>query len=277
MRLPIVSRSCFPRSNDTRRGSVAGHGAGSCVSVPYDPDEHTRSTSPAAANPLPEPVTAIRIVKPTPAPKPSIIVPSTSTYRFEMELAVDDATLFEGLGKVKDDSLHLEATVATNSTPVAVEVIRVGPRAFVRGPIPGTAATKPIWYRTSVARLPLSVPTGFSTFLELLRHPELASLLVSRGKAGQCTVYALDEAHEPAVLTGMNASAATDALRFEELDMRFTLCAGGRLERLDMDFVAADPGQATTSPALTMSLAFFDIGDAITITPPAFSMPLLTS
>ena len=160
-----------------------------------------------------------------------------------------------------------------------VELMTVGGKSYVHGPLSTIGAKENKWYVTTDAQTPGSMAQSYD--LGALAQSDMSAFKMMGSESldnRHCDIYGSNDKLEIAKVfqsfgKGMLAGAG-DMEGMDSAELKFWVCDDGYFHKLYMSFEGAQKANPASKGGITMSFHIYDFNAAITITAPADALPL---
>lgn len=209
-------------------------------------------------------------------------------------LVEQEELLFDVTARIKGKDAYLKIKGALASLfeadPVnGLEMMQIGTRLYVHGPVPTMNATENKWYvldyGSSNVSLAESFTYGFNQGLnlEMIQRSDL-SLLQTLGKqtlhGKQCDIYGSTNANVVMRAFGSSLSSELSPKTLKSIDtaeFKFWVCADGYFHQMTMAITATTKDLPSQKVSMHSSMAMFDYNGSFAITAPQNAVRLDSS
>jgi hypothetical protein len=162
---------------------------------------------------------------------------------------------------------------------IGVELITVGGKSYIHGPLPTIGANENKWYIATDAQTLGSMAQSHD--LGALAQADMSAFKIMGSESldnRRCDIYgstdklAIAKAFQ-SFGTGSLAGAG-DMQGMDSAELKFWVCDDGYFHKLYMSLEGAQQANPASKGGITMSFHIYDFNAAITITPPVGAVPL---
>lgn len=191
-----------------------------------------------------------------------------------------DITLMSMKGEVNGQSAHfvlkgLFAAFLGVDPAKSLELISVGDKSYVHGPVPLIGATEDKWYvvpanQASVAKPPLTPDTFLSSFTTSGLNPNDFQKTGTESLDNlSCDVYSGDRAAIDKAFKSLGQSTGgADLSSIDTAEFKFWICDDGFLHQIRMNVAGHSPDKPDQKGSFLLLMHVSDIGSNIDITAP---------
>ncbi len=182
----------------------------------------------------------------------------------------------------KDSHLVIKGLVAmflSGDANKPIEIMTVGGKTYIHGPVPMLGANEDKWYvSTPASASSLSQSSDFTQFLG--DHPALGGFKKSGSETldgRRCDVYSGDKTATYNLFAGLNLQGTLDKetlAALESAESKFWICDDGYFHQLWMKMDVHNKNQPSEKGTLELKLHLYDYNANIKLTPPATAAPL---
>ncbi len=185
-------------------------------------------------------------------------------------------------GKSTDLTLGgLMANLGGGSSPQGIEMITVGDKSYLKGPIPAMGATEDKWYEMPAGMASSVMPavdpaTLFGSLTQTGVDPNAFAKTGSENLDNQsCDIYSGDKAVTVKAFQDLFKSSPNSNFVIDSADSRFWLCGDGYIHRTLLSLDAHQSDKPDQKGNFSLTLHVHDFGNVPAIQTPASSTPLV--